>query len=59
MGYHCSFPLTLDSSDALSGQQRWNPTSREKPARYGAPVLGQETRAYEVEFAGGSHADTL
>ena len=23
VGYHCSSPLTLDSSDALSGQQRW------------------------------------
>src|SRR5271156_5569919 len=39
VGYHCSFPLTLDSSDSLSGQHRWNPTSREKRARCGAPVL--------------------
>jgi hypothetical protein len=23
VGYHCSFPLTLDSSDALSGQHLW------------------------------------
>src|ERR1700677_5114234 len=34
VGYHCSFPLTLDSSHALSGQHWWNPTSREKRARY-------------------------
>src|SRR5271156_4337062 len=40
VGFRCSFPLTLDSSDALSGQHRWYPTSREKRARYGAPVLG-------------------
>src|ERR1700722_590687 len=44
VGYHCSFPLTLDSSDALSGQPRWNPTSREKRARYGAPGLCGGTR---------------
>src|ERR1700691_4573620 len=43
VGFHCSFPLTLDSSDGLSGQHRWYPTSREKPARYGAPVLGVGT----------------
>ena len=39
MGYHCTFPLTLDSSDTLSGPHRWYPTSREKPARCGAPGL--------------------
>src|SRR5580698_2552178 len=44
VGYHCSFPLTLDSSDALSGQHRWYPTSREKRARCGAPGLGEGTR---------------
>ena len=33
------FPLTLDSAEALNRQHRWNPTSREKRARYGAPVL--------------------
>src|SRR5271156_6696166 len=38
VGFHCSFPLTLDSSDALSGQHPWYPTSREKRARCGAPV---------------------
>src|ERR1700722_9941254 len=46
--YHCSFPLTLDSSDALSGQQHWIPTSREKRARYGAPVLCQGARAEAI-----------
>src|SRR5271156_3458690 len=30
VGFRCSFPLTLDSSDALSGQHRWYPTSRRK-----------------------------
>src|ERR1700722_17658211 len=34
----------LDSSDALSGQHRWYPTSREKRARCGAPVLRQGIR---------------
>src|SRR5271163_1763907 len=45
VGFRCSFPLTLDSSDALSGQHRWYPTSREKRARYGAPVLCEGIRA--------------
>src|SRR6202044_399288 len=50
VGYHCSFPSTLDSSDTLSGQHRWYPTSREKPARYGAPVLceGREPGIYSL-----------
>src|SRR5580658_6859658 len=52
VGYHGSFPLTLDSSDALSGQHRWYPTSREKRARYGAPVPCEGIRAYEAEFVG-------
>jgi hypothetical protein len=34
VGYHDSFPLTVDSTDRLSGQHRWYPTSREKRARY-------------------------
>src|ERR1700678_477847 len=38
VGFHCSFPLTLDSTDALSGQPLWYPTSREKRVRCGAPV---------------------
>src|ERR1700691_5380284 len=42
--FHCSFPLTPDSSDGLSDQPRWNPTSREKQARYGPPVLREGTR---------------
>jgi hypothetical protein len=42
------FPLTLDSSEALSGQPQWNPTSREKRARYGAPVLGQGNRGTSI-----------
>ena len=50
VGFHCSFPLALDSSDILSGQHRWYPTSREKRARYGPPVLCEGTRAYEAEF---------
>jgi hypothetical protein len=42
VGYSCSFPLTLDSPHALSGDPQWNPTSREKRARcpdflYAAP----------------------
>src|SRR5271163_1163653 len=44
VGFHCSFPLTLDSPDALGGERRWYPISREKRARYGAPVLGEGTR---------------
>src|ERR1700683_4195476 len=40
VGYHCSFPLTLDSSDALSDQPRRYPTSREKRARYPVSVAG-------------------
>jgi hypothetical protein len=49
VGYHCSLPLTLDSSDALSGQHRWYPTSREKRARYGAPVVREGTRGTDTE----------
>ena len=45
-GYHCTFPLTLDLSEALNGQHRWYPTSREKRARCGAPSLGEGTRGY-------------
>src|ERR1700679_1820324 len=44
VGFHCFFPLTLDSSDSLHRHTRWNPTSREKRARYGAPDLGEGTR---------------
>jgi hypothetical protein len=44
----CGIPLVFPSDsrfiDRLSGQHRWNPTSREKRARYGAPGLGQGTR---------------
>jgi hypothetical protein len=32
VGYHGSFPLTLDSPDALSGQHQWYPTQAKKPA---------------------------
>src|ERR1700679_1877920 len=39
VGFHWSFPLTVDSPDALGGQHPWYPTSREKQARCGAPVL--------------------
>jgi len=42
----------LDSSYALNGQHLWYPISREKRARYGAPVLGEGMRAYEAEFVG-------
>ena len=45
VGYHCTFPLTLESSDALSDQHPWYPTSREKRARCGAPGLREEPDA--------------
>ena len=32
------------------GKEHWNPTSREKRARYGAPVLCEETRAYQASL---------
>src|ERR1700733_2203936 len=37
VGYHCSFPLTLASSEALSGQHRF-------------PAFFREPDAYEAEF---------
>jgi hypothetical protein len=43
VGLQCSFPLTLDSPDALRGSHQWNPTSREERARCGAPVIRQGT----------------
>src|ERR1700679_1615743 len=49
VGHHCSFPLTLESTDALSGQHRWYPTSREKRARCGAPGLRDGTSSL-VDF---------
>src|ERR1700679_158225 len=49
VGFRCSFPLTLDSSDGPSGQTQWNPTSREKRARYGPPVIGEGIRSAPVE----------
>jgi hypothetical protein len=39
VGCHYSFPLTVSASDGPRGQ--WNPTSREKPARYGPPVMDE------------------
>jgi hypothetical protein len=50
VGFHSSFPLTLDSSDALSGEHRWYPISREKRARYGAPVLREGMRSLRFWF---------
>ena len=44
VGYHSTFPLTLDSPDTLNSQHRRYPTSREKPARCGAPGLGEGVR---------------
>jgi hypothetical protein len=34
----------------VRGKEQRNPTSREKPARYGAPILGEGMRVYEAEF---------
>jgi hypothetical protein len=47
--------LTLSASDGskVRGKEQWNPTSREKRARHGAPVLRQGTRA-PVQFLLGS-----
>ena len=51
--YHCTVPLTLNSSEALSGQHRWYPTSPEKRARYGAPGVGEGiTRQMGLGIAG-------
>src|ERR1700683_2462971 len=50
----CGIPpmLTASASDEsrVRGKEPWNPTSREKRARYGAPVLCEGARAYEAEF---------
>src|ERR1700678_2757710 len=43
VGFHCSFHLTLDLPDALSGQPQRYPTSREKQARCGPPVICEGT----------------
>ena len=51
-GISRTFPLTIDSSDALSGQHWWNPTSRKKRARCGTPDLRQGTRHSNLEFGG-------
>jgi hypothetical protein len=49
VGYHSSFPLTLDSSDMLSGQHRRYPTSGEKRARCGAhPSFVRELALHEL-----------
>jgi hypothetical protein len=54
VGFHGSFLLTLDSSDALRGQSRWYPISREKRARYGAHVPSCRCDKYygRAEFVG-------
>jgi predicted GNAT family acetyltransferase len=41
-GSHCSFPPTLDSSDPLSGQNRWNPTSQNRDV--GHPSFREDQR---------------
>ena len=45
MGYHCCLPLSASVESRVRAKEEWNPTSREKPARYGAPVLDEGTRA--------------
>jgi hypothetical protein len=49
VGFHVSFPWSLDSPDGLSGQRRWYPISREKRARYGPPVLREGTRDFDLQ----------
>ncbi len=53
------FPRTFDSSDVLYGQHRWYPTSREKRARYGAPVLSEGTRENRTALFDSVKVETL
>src|ERR1700684_3523217 len=56
VGWHCTVPLTLASTDALRGQHRWYPTSREKRARYGAPAFREGTRTAVLFLFGSARA---
>ncbi len=44
VGYHRCCPLSASDESRVRGEEQWNPTSREKRARYGAPVLCEGTR---------------
>ena len=40
VGYHRGLPLSVSDESRVRGKEQWNPTSREKRARCGAPVIG-------------------
>jgi hypothetical protein len=52
VGYHCSFPLTLDSSETLSGQHRGIPYLAKNERDMGHPSFAWE-QTYDAEFLGG------
>ena len=45
VGYHCTYPLTLESSDALSGQHRGIPHLAKNERDVGHPASVREPDA--------------